>query len=237
MIEFMHVTKTFDGRVALQDVSFQVQRRRVTGLIGPNGSGKTTAMRLICALLRPDCGEVLLDRKNVTKDPDATRRRLGVLFGGDVSLYDQLSAEENLLYFGRLQAIPEAELQTRIAELVELLGMQAYCKARTGGYSRGMRQKVAFARSIIHCPEVMLLDEPSSGLDLCAIRDVQQFIRSRAGDGCTILLSSHNMHELELLCEDAIFLNNGRVIAAGHIPQLLQSKRVKSLEAAFFAYI
>ena len=176
MIEVSNVCKSFGKTQVIQNISFTAQSGQITGFIGANGSGKTTTMRLISTILHPDSGSICVDGTDVIRDPNGARRHMGVLFGGDVSLYNRLTAWENILYFAKLQGMDEDQAAERIKVLSNLLDMERFLFKRVQGFSRGMRQKVAFAKSIVHDPSTILLDEPSTGLDIYSIRDVQDFI-------------------------------------------------------------
>ena len=236
MIKIENVTKQFGKKIAVDDISFCAETGVITGLIGSNGSGKSTTMRMIATLLKQDQGTILIDGVDTVKQPHEARAKIGILLGGDVSLYDRLTAKENILYFARLQGVDMQTATRRLNELSELLGMGDYIDRPVAGFSRGMRQKVAFARSIIHSPEVLLLDEPSTGLDINSIKDVQNFILYCKSQGKTILLSTHNAHEMEKLCDDLVFIEDGKIVAQGAKHQLLQESGCTDVADLFFFY-
>ena len=236
MIEIHNLTKKFGKKIALNDISFCANSGIITGLIGSNGSGKSTTMRMIATLLRQDNGFISIDGIDTIKYPQKAREKIGVLLGGDVSLYERLTAKENILYFADLQNVERTVAEQRLNELVELLCMNDYIDRRVGGFSRGMRQKVAFARSIIHSPDVLLLDEPSTGLDINSIKDVQNFILYCKSQGKTILLSTHNAHEMERLCDNLVFIEEGKIVAQGEKNFLLQESGCSDTADLFFYY-
>ena len=166
------------NRAAVNDVSFVAQPGCITGLLGANGSGKTTLMRLIGGLMKPESGQISICGADVCRQPVAARENLGMLLGGDVSLYNRLTAYENIMYFAQLQNVPASECRQRIMELSDILGMGEYLHRRVAGLSRGMRQKIAFCRTVIHDPDVLLLDEPSTGLDIYSVRDVEKLVKN-----------------------------------------------------------
>lgn len=215
MIEVNHVTKSFRSmdRAAVNDVTFAARPGSITGLLGANGSGKTTLMRLISGLLTPEAGNISICGVDAHRHPTAAKVHLGMLLGGDISLYGRLTAYENIMYFAQLQNVPPSECEKRIAELSDMLGMNDYLHRRVAGMSRGMRQKIAFCRTVIHNPDVLLLDEPSTGLDIYSVRDVETFIQYYKSQGKTILLSTHNAHEIETLCDHILILKDGKLIA------------------------
>lgn len=236
MIKVDNLTKQFGKKVAVNNISFCAESGMITGLIGSNGSGKSTTMRMIATLLKQNKGTILIDNIDTVKQPHKAREKIGILLGGDVSLYERLTARENILYFADLQSVERKIAEQRLNELVELLDMNTYIDRRVGGFSRGMRQKVAFARSIIHSPDVLLLDEPSTGLDINSIKDVQNFILYCKSQGKTILLSTHNAHEMERLCDNLVFIEEGKIVARGEKTFLLQESGCSDTADLFFYY-
>ena len=214
MVQVNCINKSFRSmnRKAIQNVSFVAKPGVITGLLGANGSGKTTLMRLISGVLTPDSGNISICGADIHRDPSTAKQHLGVLLGGDISLYNRLTAYENIMYFAELQGVNTSIAKRRICELAHILEMDDFLDRRVTGFSRGMRQKIAFCRTVIHNPDVILLDEPSTGLDIYSIRDVEKFILYYKSLGKTILLSTHNVHEIEALCDHIIILNEGQII-------------------------
>jgi sodium transport system ATP-binding protein len=200
------------NRKAIQNVSFVAKPGCITGLLGANGSGKTTLMRLISGVLTLDSGNISICGADVHQNSSTAKQHLGVLLGGDISLYNRLTAYENIMYFAKLQGVDTDIAKHRLYELAHILEMDDFLTRRVAGFSRGMRQKIAFCRTVIHNPDVILLDEPSTGLDIYSIRDVEKFILYYKSLGKTILLSTHNAHEIETLCDHLIILKDGQVI-------------------------
>lgn len=234
MITVTDVCKSFKQTQVIKRVSFTAQSGQITGFIGANGSGKTTTMRLISTILKPDSGSIFVDGADVVRAPDQARQHLGVLFGGDVSLYNRLTAWENIMYFARLQGMDEDSAAERIKVLSNLLDMDRYLFRRVQGFSRGMRQKVAFAKAIVHDPTTILLDEPSTGLDIFSIRDVQDFILTCKEQGKTVLVSTHNMHEIERLCDNLVIIADGRIIRNGTKQDILAGEGTDDVMEMFF---
>lgn len=234
MITVNEVCKSFGKTQVIRSVSFTAQSGQITGFLGANGSGKTTTMRLISTILKPDSGSITVDGADVIRDPAAARRHMGVLFGGDVSLYNRLTAWENIMYFAKLQGMDEDRAAERIKVLSNLLDMERYLFRRVQGFSRGMRQKVAFAKSIVHDPSTILLDEPSTGLDIYSIRDVQDFILTCKDQGKTVLVSTHNMHEIERLCDNLVIIADGRIIRSGTKEAILAGEGTDDVMEMFF---
>ena len=178
MIELNKVSKIFNGKKIINDVSFEVNTGNVTALIGANGAGKSSIIRLISTIYRQDMGDIRIDGVSTLDEPEKIRKKMGVLFGGDVYLYDLLTATENIMYFAMLQGVEKGVAQKRIDQLVEVFHMEDYIDRKVEKFSRGMKQKVAFTRALIHDPCILLLDEPSTGLDIEAIATVRSFIRN-----------------------------------------------------------
>ena len=234
MISVSNVSKSFGKSQIIKNISFEAEPGKITGFIGANGSGKTTTMRLISTILKPDSGTILVDGVDAVKNPVAARKNLGVLFGGDVSLYNRLTAWENIMYFAKLQGMNDEDAEQRIKILSNLLDMDRYLFKRVAGFSRGMRQKVSFAKSIVHNPSVILLDEPSTGLDIYSIRDVQDFILTCKEQGKTVLVSTHNMHEIERLCDNLVIIADGKIIRNGTKEEILESEGTSDVMEMFF---
>lgn len=236
MITITNVTKSFDKMTVVNDISFNVKSGQITGLIGSNGSGKSTTMRMIATLLKQDCGQIIVNDIDTIRHPHKARREMGILLGGDIALYERLTARENIIYFSALQGIDMQVAEKRLNDLSKLLDMQEYLDRKTIGFSRGMRQKVAFARAIIHSPSIILLDEPSTGLDINSIRDVQNFILYCKSQEKTILISTHNSHEIDKLCDNLVFIENGKIQAQGEKTELLRETGCTDSSDLFFYF-
>lgn len=212
----------------INDVSFEVNTGNVTALIGANGAGKSSIIRLISTIYRQDMGDIRIDGVSTLDEPEKIRKKMGVLFGGDVYLYDLLTATENIMYFAMLQGVEKGVAQKRIDQLVEVFHMEDYIDRKVEKFSRGMKQKVAFTRALIHDPCILLLDEPSTGLDIEAIATVRSFIRNCKEKGITVLLSTHNINEMEL-CDNFVFLKNGSVTVSGKIEEIRKERELQGL--------
>lgn len=233
MLEVKNLTKHFGEVTAVNNVSFHVARGEVFGLLGENGAGKTTTLRLLATMLKPSSGTAEIKGYDLICDSDKVRGCIGILFGGESGLYDRLTAAENIAYFGELNDMDKAELKERIAKLARIFGMEEYINRRAGKFSKGMKQKVAFARSIVHNPDVMLFDEPTSGLDVSAIRNVHEFIQSCRDEGKAIILSSHTMSEVEKLCDRIGIIHKGNLVETGTIEEISARYNGESLENIF----
>ncbi|MGD8191835.1 ABC transporter ATP-binding protein [Brevibacillus ginsengisoli] len=237
MIELQSVTKRFGNFTGVDRLSFQVRPGEVVGLLGENGAGKTTTMRMMATLLKPTEGEIYVNGYSVRKDSMQVRNQIGLLFGGDVGLYARLTARENIEYFGRLYGLDRAEVAKRIQHLSETLGMEEFLERRVAAFSRGMKQKVAIARALVYDPQVILLDEPTTGLDVTAAHVFHQLITSLRAEDKTILFSSHNLGEVEKLCNRVVILHNGKSCFEGTVPSLRETYQMTDLEEIFMRIV
>ncbi len=234
MIEASHLHKRFGEVVAVDDVSFAAEDGRVTGLLGPNGAGKTTTIRMITSLVTPDRGSARIDGIDVVVDPIAARAKIGVLPDAR-GIYPRLTARENVRYYGELHGLSGAGLERRIDELSEILDMRSIDGRRAEGFSQGERVKVALARSLVHGPQNVLLDEPTNGLDVMSTRALRAFIKRLREEGRCVVFSSHVMQEVAALCDRVIIVARGAIVADGTKEELLEQTGQASLEEAFVA--
>lgn len=212
MIEVKGLCKYFKNVKAVDNINFTVSEGEIVGLLGENGAGKTTTLRMISTMLKPTSGTALINGYDLLKEPDKVRSSIGILFGGEAGLYDRLTARENIKYFADLNNMDEKESRQNIDKLIKMLDMEEYVDRRVGKFSRGMKQKVAIARSIVHNPKVMLFDEPTLGLDVTSSKIVQDFILSCKNENKAIVFSSHSMQEVEKLCDRIVIIHKGRII-------------------------
>jgi ABC-2 type transport system ATP-binding protein len=200
---------------ALRGISFEVERGELFGLLGPNGAGKTTTIKILTTLLLPSSGTARVLGFDPAHQAGEVRRRIGHVFGGDRGLYDRLSALDNLRYFADLYRVPVREKRRRIAEMLELVGLQGRERERVETYSRGMRQRLHIARGLLHDPEILFLDEPTIGLDPVGAREVRETIAGLREQGKTILLTTHYMYEADELCQRIAVIADGAFVAEG----------------------
>lgn len=236
MIEVAQLNKRFGAVEAVTDVSFAAEDGRITGLLGPNGAGKSTTMRLIAGTLEPDSGAARVDGFDTYAQRIQAQQRIGVL-PDKRGLYQRLTTRENIRYFGRLQDVPAAELERRIDDLILLLDMADIADRRTEGFSTGERVKVAIARALVHEPQNVMLDEPTTGLDVMSTRTMRDSIRRLRDEGRCILLSSHIMQEVAMLCEEIVIIAGGHIRATGTPDALRRETGHADLEDAFVSLI
>ena len=237
LIKVENITKQFGTFKAVNDVSFEVEKGEIFGLLGENGAGKTTTLRMLATMLKPTKGTASMAGFDIISEPEKVRSEIGILFGGETGLYDRLTCEENITYFGELNDMSRDKINERIKVLAKTFGMEEYITKRAGKLSKGMKQKVAFARSIIHDPGIMLFDEPTSGLDVSAVRDVHEFIRTCKKDGKTIVFSSHTMSEVEKLCDRIAIIHKGELVEKGNIEELKKKHNCSDLEEIFIRLV
>ena len=199
--------------IAVDDISFDVKSGELFGLLGPNGAGKTTTTKMLTTLLIPTGGTARILGKDVVKEAAALRSRIGFIFGGERGLYWRLSGIDNLRYFASLYQVDPEISRKRIPHLLELVGLADRGQEKVEGYSRGMKQRLHVARTLLHDPEILFLDEPTIGLDPVGARDLRQLIRQLQAENKTILLTTHYMFEADALCQRIAVINQGRIIA------------------------
>lgn len=233
MIEVRALTKLYGDMVAVEDVSFTVQPGEVLGLVGPNGAGKTSTLRCLCGILPPTRGAVRLGGHDLATDPVAAKRLLA-WFPDEPRLFDHLTAREHLAFVGRLYGVPD--FARRGAALLGEFGLADKQDALPAELSRGMKQKLAIACGFLHDPRVIVLDEPLTGLDPRAIRQMKDAIRARARAGAAVILSSHLLHLVEEISTHVLILHRGRTVLFGTMDQVrghLAAEGATSLEEVF----
>jgi ABC-2 type transport system ATP-binding protein len=212
-------TKTIE---AVRGIDFEVSEGELFGLLGPNGAGKTTTIKMLVTLLIPSSGAARVLGHDVVRDARTVRRKIGYVFGGDRGAYERLSGLDNLRYFSELYGVPPKVQKRRIPELLELVGLVGREKERVEGYSRGMKQRLHIARGLLHDPPVVVLDEPTIGLDPVGARELRNTIAELAQAGKTVLLTTHYMYEADALCDRIAVIAEGEIVAEG-TPSALKS--------------
>lgn len=236
MIEANALQKHFGKVTAVRDVSLRATDGRITGLLGPNGAGKSTTLRMLYTVISPESGDALIDNVSIVNQPLEARRRMGVL-PHNAGIYPHLTARENVEYFGSLHGLNRKECAARTIELIALLEMDEFADRTAKGFSQGQRVKTALARALIHRPRNILLDEPTNGLDVMAVRSLRRLLGKLRDDGHCVLFSSHVMQEVGALCDDVVVIAHGTVVATGTPEELRQQTGESSLEDAFVRLI
>jgi sodium transport system ATP-binding protein len=235
MIEADRLCKRFGRVAAVSDLSFAARDGEITGLLGANGAGKSTCLRMLYGVVAPDSGSARIDGLDIRGATSAARAHLGVLPHA-VGLYNNLTARENIEYFGALHGMGRDRLRRRTAELAGALGMDSFIDRRVKGFSQGQRIKVALARALVHDPGNLILDEPTNGLDVMAIRSLREMLHALKTAGHCILLSSHVMQEVAALCDRVVIIGHGRVLADAS-PQAIRGPSGQTLEEAFLGVL
>ena len=236
MIEFQNLTKTYGRLRAVEGLSLRVEPGEVYALLGPNGAGKTTALRCLATLQQPTSGTALVGDADVREQPLVARARIGFL-AASMGLYERLTPVEILRYFGRLHRMEEQNLDKRVAELIQMFGIEPFVSQRCGTLSTGQAQRVSVARALVHDPPALILDEPTMGLDVLSGEVIYRFIEAERDRGKAIVFSTHQMAEVELLADRVGVLSGGRLVAEGTAASLIQSTGERNLARAFLALV
>ncbi|WP_026374494.1 ATP-binding cassette domain-containing protein [Aestuariibacter salexigens] len=238
MIEISHLAKRFavenpkklseqerkDPRLkgrffhSVVDVSFTCQKGQVLGLLGPNGAGKTTTLRMLSTALRPDKGQINISGTDVLAKPILARQKIGFL-SGSTGLYGRLTGRENISYFAQLHGMSDKQIESRIDELAELLDLHSFLDRRCENFSTGMKQKTAIARAVVHNPDVVILDEPTTGLDIMATQTVLEFIKLLKRENTPVIFSTHHLDEVAELCDSVTVINHGESCFNGSLDE------------------
>jgi sodium transport system ATP-binding protein len=241
MIEFQGLHKSFvqgsgrDKRIvqAVRGVDFVARDGCITGLLGSNGAGKTTSLRIAAGLITADAGRVVVDGIDVGTHPQVALARMGVLSDAR-GLYPRMTARENIIYYGKLHGLNRTAAEDRIKDLAYTLDMQSLLDRRTEGFSQGERMKTALARALVHDPPNIILDEPTNGLDVMATRALRDALRRlRTEQRKCIVFSTHIMQEVERLCDHVVVVANGRTVAQGSVAELGAATRETDFEETF----
>lgn len=232
MIRVENLRKSFKAVRALDGLSFEAPDGRVTGLIGPNSAGKTTALRILCTVMKPDEGSATIDGFDTATARQAAQQQLGVV-PDSRGLYPRMTAREHIQYCGRLHGMTEFDLNRRIAELGDLLRMDEFMDCRARGFSKGQMRKVALARALVHRPKNILLDEPTNGLDIGSFRAVHDIIRKLRDDGCCIVFCSHIMKEVADISDQVVVMAHGRAADIGRVDDLIAQTGAQDIEGVF----
>ncbi len=221
---------------AVTNVSFNAEAGAILGLLGPNGAGKTTLLRMLSTALKPTAGTARFDGVDIVESPIEVRKKIGFL-SDNTGLYGRLTAREMVEYFGKLHGTEHRKLKQRIDELFSLLDMTGFADKRNDSLSSGMKQKVSIARTLVHDPDVIMFDEPTTGLDVAAAEAILKFIETCKANGKTILFCTHHMHEVDRLCDSVVVLHQGRLRFKGSVAEMLSHTGQVHLDKAFLSLI
>lgn len=241
MVRVESLTKSFQdpkrGEVlAVNRVSFEVGRGEIFGLLGPNGAGKTTTLRLLSTLLKPTGGTAVVGGRSILDEPGEVRKQIGFL-AGETGLYPRLTPREILKFFGQMHGMSDGALDGRVRETIERFDITKFADTRTDKLSTGMKQKVAIARTMLHDPPVLILDEPTAGLDVPSARNIEQCVKAARAAGKSIIYSTHFMEEAEFLCDRIAVISDGGIKITGTMDDLRRATGRERLREIFLALL
>ena len=227
-IQVQGLRKAFEGVQAVDQVSFQVEHGEVFGFLGPNGAGKTTTINMLTGLARPDAGSIVIEGEDGVARPKAVQHLIGVV-PDESNLYPEMNGFENLCFCASLYGMERTKAQDAARRLLKEFDLDKPAKRRFGGYSKGMKRKLAIAAGIIHQPRILFLDEPTSGIDVASARQIRERIRGLNQQGCTVFLTTHYLEEAERLCHRIAFIAKGRLIKVDSLANLMQGHHSRSM--------
>jgi len=221
MLQIEHLSKTFDTIKAVDDISFEVTEGEIFGFLGPNGAGKTTTISIIAGLLKPDSGKIHINSLDLDGDLKKIKRLMGVV-PQEMAFYEELTAKENLLFWGKLYGVRKKELDERVQYYLEKTGLLGRENDALKKYSGGMKRRINLIIGLIHEPRLLLLDEPTIGIDVQTKLNIYEIIKEASSNGTTILYTTHNLQEAEELCHRIAILDLGKILALGTLDELIQ---------------
>jgi len=241
LIKVNHLKKEFfdkkRGKIeAVNDINFHCHKNQIFGLLGPNGAGKTTTLRILATMMKPTAGEVLVNGYQVVKEAHKVRQSIGFL-SGETGLYDRFTPRETILFFGRINGLSEKLISSRMSDIFKILDMDSFKDVRVDKLSTGMKQKLSIARAIIHNPPILILDEPTVGLDVITARVVVNYIKEFRSQGKCIIFSTHQMAEAEKLCDEIAIIHKGKILSSGTLAELQEKFQEQDLEEIFFKLV
>lgn len=221
MLNISHLSKSFDSLKAVDDISFEVKEGEIFGFLGPNGAGKTTTISMISGLLKPDTGKIMIDNLDLETHLRKVKKLMGVV-PQEMAFYEELSAKENLLFWGKLQGVSRKTLDERIRYYLEKTGLLGRETDPLKKYSGGMKRRINLILGLIHQPRLLLLDEPTLGIDVQTKLNIYEVIKEASSRGTTILYTTHNLQEAEELCHRIAIIDQGKILALGTLSELIQ---------------
>ncbi len=237
MINLRNISLQRNGKQILESIDLDLPPGALTMILGPNGAGKTTTLRMLSGLLTPSDGEAIMNSHSMQKEQMAARRSLGFLTG-DMDLYRRLNPRELLMYFGKLYETPKAELNARVDRLIEAFGITPFVDRHCEKLSTGQKQRVSIARTLVHDPKIVVLDEPTTGLDIMASEFILQFIKKMAREeGKALIFSTHNLTEVERLCDRIGIIHEGNLVYLGDVAGIKKQTGQDTLPQAFFELV
>ncbi len=241
MIQVEGLTKIFHDKkrgevIAVNNLKFNCQKGKIYGLLGPNGAGKTTTLRILATMILPTKGKIIVNGFDVVKEPREVRKQIGFL-SSETGLYDRFTPRETVMFFGRINGMEDRIIEKRMTEIFHNLDMEDFQDVRVNKLSTGMKQKLSIARCIIHDPPILILDEPTVGLDIITARIVTEYVKSFREQGKCIIYSTHIMREAERLCDVIAIIHQGDLITQGTLEELKKNSLSEDLEEIFFELI
>ncbi len=237
-IEVKNIHKQYKGAFspALNGFSFSAEKERIVGLLGPNGAGKTTSINILCGLVTPDSGTAHIFGKDCTRESTSIRRMIGVV-PQQIAMFGNLTGMENLLYIGRLYGLNKITLQQRIDHMLQRLGLEKHADKRVKAYSGGMKRRINIIASLLHDPELVILDEPTAGVDVQSRAMILEFLNEYRQRGKSILYTSHLLDEAEQICDEVVIIDEGKFVTSGTPHDLIaNTKGCERLEDVFLHY-
>lgn len=235
MIELKNVTKSYDqtGTPAVNDLSLSIEKNETFGLLGPNGAGKTTTISMLCGLVKPTSGTILINSWDYNRNAQEIKQFIGIV-PQDIALYPTLTGVENLEFYGAMYGVDKKLLQERIHHWLEKFDMVSHAKKRVSSYSGGMKRRINLIAGILHQPAILFLDEPTVGVDVQSRSDIMFQLKELNATGMTIIYTSHHMEEAEHFCTDVAIINSGEIITRGKPAELIEKQDdCKNLEEVF----
>ena len=228
MLQISHLSKSFDSLKAVDDISFDIKEGEIFGLLGPNGAGKTTTISIIASLLKPDSGKITIDSLDLDKNLRRIKKVMGVV-PQEMAFYEELTAKENLVFWGKLQGLRKKTLEERITYYLEKTGLAGRENEPLKKYSGGMKRRINLIIGLIHQPKLLLLDEPTIGIDVQTRLNIYEIIKEASSSGTTILYTTHNLQEAEELCHRIGIMDQGKILAMGTLAELIEIVEEKDI--------